>query len=224
MRVDMAKFHNIHKDETGVIIGNGLSLNKTPLAMLNEKYATFGSNKIYRLPFTPDYYSIVDKEMMDTCLPLPKKFTPKALFLRAEAQVKNNNPIYPIVAGGFSRNIDNFVILGGTVTYVLLQIAYYMGFTKLLLVGVDHNYPHAGTVEPGAQFVAGKDDPDHFKCSDGLPYFETGKKYNSPETERVEQYYKWADEFFKLEGRKIINLTPDSKTNAFEKDTWNNYL
>jgi hypothetical protein len=81
------------------------------------------------------------------------------MFLRAEAQAKGNNPIYPIVAGGFSKNIDNFVVLGGTVTYVLFQLAYYMGFTTLLLLGVDHNYPVAGTFPGGQPFVAGKKDP-----------------------------------------------------------------
>ena len=215
MRMDLAKFKDIHKGETCVIIGNGPSLKLADIAQL--QYKTFGSNGIYRLPFTPTYYSLVDKEMMDVCLPLPYYFTPQELFIRAEARVLGNNPIYPIVAAGFSRNIDNFVIMGGTVTYVLFQLAYYMGFTTLLLLGIDHNYPKAGEMKPGSQFIAGSVDPDHFKPLDGQPYFEAGKKYNAPELERVTTSYNWANELFKLEGRRIINLTPNTKLDVFER-------
>lgn len=219
-RVDLGKFKDIHKGQAAVIIGNGPSLKLSDIERLS--YPTFGSNQIYRLPFQPDYYSIVDKEMLDACLPLPLDFHP-TMFLRAEARVLENNPIYPIVAGGFSKNIDNFVVMGGTVTYVLFQLAYYMGFTTLLLLGIDHNYPKAGTVKPGDFFVAGGIDPDHFQCNDGEPYFKEGKQYNAPELERVTQYYKWADEFFKLEGRRILNLTPDTKLDVIEKDRIENW-
>ena len=63
MRVDLGKFHDIHKGETCVVIGNGPSLKLSDIQRL--PYKTFGSNQIYRLPFQPDYYSIVDKEMLD---------------------------------------------------------------------------------------------------------------------------------------------------------------
>lgn len=220
MRTDLAKFSNIHMGETAVVIGNGPSLT---LEQINKlKYPTFGSNQIYRLPYQPNYYSIADKEMMDNCLPLPRWFKP-TMFLRAEARVDGNNPIYPITAAGFARNIDNFVILGGTVTYPLIQLAYYMGFTTLLLLGIDHTYPKAGTVKPGQAFVAGEKDPDHFQPSDGGPYFEAGKCYNAPELERTTITYGWAKEFFELEGRRIINLTPNTQLDVFEKmsiDQW----
>jgi hypothetical protein len=223
MRVDLVKFKDIHKGETAVVLGNGPSLKLSDIQKLRQ-YKFFGSNQIYRLPFIPDYYSIVDKEMLDACLPLPMQVTSNStMFLRAEAKVERNNPIYPIVGAGFSRNIDNFVIMGGTVTYVLIQLAYYMGFTTLLLLGVDHHYPKAETVTPGDFFVAGESDPDHFQPSDGEPYFRAGIRYNAPELERTTVTYNWAKEFFKVEGRKIYNLTPNSKLDVFEKmsvDQW----
>ena len=215
MRVDLGKFRYLHKGETAVIVGNGPSLRAKDLEALS-RHKTFGSNMIYRFPFTPTYYSVVDKEMLDSCLPLPWGFRP-TMFLRAEAMVEGNNPIYPIVAGGFSKNIDNFVVLGGTVTYVLFQLAYYMGFTTLLLLGVDHNYPAVGSLPPGQQFVAGKKDPDHFPCNDMRPYFRAGETYNAPELERAEQYYKLASAFFRENGIVVINLTQGSRLDMFEK-------
>src|SRR3990172_428492 len=144
------RFRNTRLGDTCVILGNGPSLNVRDLDLL--KYETFGSNKIYRLPFTPTYYAIIDEDMMKTCLPLPPSFKPKESFIRAEAGV--DNPIYPIVAAGFSLDPANFVVMGGTVTYALLQLAYYMGFATCLLLGVDHKYPKAGGLV--GQFEAGK--------------------------------------------------------------------
>ena len=220
---DITRFRNIHKGETCVIIGNGPSLNNTPLKQLSQKYMTFGSNKIYRLPFEPDYYSVIDKEMLETCTPFPPNFRP-IMFLRAESRVTGNNPIYPIVAAGFSLDINNFVVMGGTVTFALLQIAFYMGFKTALLVGVDHNYPGMKNVAPGSRFVAGEDDNNHFSPMDGRPYFETGKTFNAPELENTEKSYSIAREVYEKTGRRIVNLTPGTKLNVFEKDSLQNWL
>lgn len=220
---DLTRFKNIHSGEMCVIIGNGPSLNQTPLDALGGKYVTFGSNKIYRLPFTPTYYSIIDKEMLASCLPLPVDFHPKEKFMRAEARDETNNPIYPIVVSGFSLDINNFVVMGGTVTFALLQIAFYMGFKTCLLVGVDHHYPNTGKFT-GHKIKAGSDDPDHFQCADGKPYFETGKEYNAPELEGTAQAYDIARELFKKADRQILNLTPNTRLEVFDKDKWSNWL
>jgi len=214
----LRRFQNIHRGETCVIVGNGPSLNKTPL---NTKYVTFGSNKIYRLPFTPTYYCLIDEEMMKSCLPLPKDFTPNEMFIRAEAGV--GNPIYPIVANGFSLDITNFVVMGGTVTFVMLQIAFYMGFDTMLLVGVDHYYPKTQRMA-GHRIVGDGDDPDHFACADGKPYFDKDVTYNAPEIEGTTRSYAIAQELFSKAGRKIYNLTPGTKLDVFEKDKLENWI
>ena len=219
------RFANLHRGETCVIIGNGPSLNRTPLKELGEKYLTFGSNRIFELPFTPTYYCIIDELMLKACLPLPDDFNP-IKFLRAEACVKGNNPIYPIVVNGFSPDISNFVVMGGTVTYAMLQIAFYMDFKTVLLVGVDHYYPQAGRMEEGLHFVAGEKDPDHFVPANGKPYFEYGKEYAAPALTGTTQSYGVAKHFYELPefDKKIINLTPDTKLDVFEKGTFEEWL
>jgi len=220
---DLTRFKNIHLGEVCVIIGNGPSLNVTPLKELGNNYLTLGSNKIYRYPYTPNYYSVIDKEMLATCLPLPKDFVPDEMFLRAEYGLDGNNPIYPIVAAGFSLDINNFIVMGGTVTYALLQIAYFMGFQTVLLVGVDHHYPKTSNYG-NHKFTADKYDPDHFKPSDGKPYFDEGKIYNPPELSGTTLSYGIASELFKKSGREIINLTPWTKLDVFPKDEFKNWL
>ena len=219
---DLLRFKNSRAGQTVVLIGNGPSLKQEHLDALAWKYETFGSNKIYRLPFTPTYYAIIDEDMMDACLPLPQSFTPKEMFIRAEAGV--GTPIYPIVAAGFSLDPANFVVMGGTVTYAMLQILYYMGVTTVLLIGVDHHYPKAGGLIQGGQFVALGPDPDHFVCADGLPYFDEGKVFNAPELDGTTQAYMIAKELFDKSGRQIINLTPDTKLDVFNKDKLENWL
>jgi hypothetical protein len=209
----IARFKNIHNGETAVVIGNGPSLNDIPLNELGAKYLTFGSNKIYRKPFTPDYYCIIDEDMLLNC-ELPRDFEPREMFIRAEAGY--GNPIYPVVLNGFSTDISNFVVMGGTCTYALLQIAFYMGIKTVLLVGVDHHYPNTGKFV-GHKIVAGSKDPDHFDCADGKPYFDKGKTFNAPELEGTARSYAIADELFRKAGRKIINLTPGTHLDVFEK-------
>lgn len=217
-------FKDIHARETCVVIGNGPSLRKDDLEALAKKYPTLGSNKIYRLPFTPTYYSIIDEEMLAACLPLPEDFKPKAMFLRAEACVENNNYLYPIVFNGFSMDIDSFVVLGGTVTYALLQIAYYMGFQRSLLVGVDQYYPSSGQLRGGSKFIAGAEDPDHFECEDGKPYFTEGVTFNAPEVKGTTGSYKIAKELFDNKGREIVNITRQTHLDVFPKDKLENWI
>jgi hypothetical protein len=218
------RFANCHRGDTCVIIGNGPSLNQTPLDRFERKYITFGSNRIYELPFTPTYYCIVDELMLKACVPLPEDFKPVERFMRAEARDTANNPIYPINVSGFSPDCANFVVIGGTVTYVLLQLAFYMDFDTVLLVGVDHNYPKSGKMEEGLHFVAGKDDPDHFKTKTGKPYFEQGKKYSAPALKSTEQSYAVANLFYKKYNKRIVNLTPGSKLDVFERGTFDQWI
>jgi hypothetical protein len=207
-----------HTGHTAIIIGNGPSLNDVPKELL-DKYITFGSNKIYALPYLPDYYCIIDENMLANCLPTIKAgWRPKRqMFLRAEACVEDNYPIYPIVINGFGLDINNFVVMGGTVTFAMLQIAFWMDFKTVLLVGVDHYYPKSFTGEPEL-FEAKGEDPDHFVCENGKPYFTPGEKYSRPEDTTTA--YMIADNVYGQAGKKIINLTPGTKLDVFEKGVY----
>ena len=218
---DKRKFLDIHRGETCVIIGNGPSLDKVPNEWL-DKHITFGSNQIYRKPFTPDYYCIIDEAMMYRCLPTLKEgWRPKRqMFIRAECGLKDNWWIYPIVMNGYSRDINGFVVMGGTVTYAMFQLATFMGFSRVLLVGVDHYYPKSMTGKAGAFTAKGKD-PDHFTCADGKPYFEPGKVYARPEDTTMS--YQAAKMFCDQFNIEVINLTEGSRLNVFKKGSIKEY-
>lgn len=212
-------FQDIHEGKTAVVIGNGKSLEgmKGELKALGSKYHTFGANKIYGLPYLPDYWTCVDRDMLHDCIPYvlenwpviedaPKIFTPR------DFSIPGGNSLNVVIEPMFSVDASEKVILGGTVTFVNLQLAYYMGFATVLLVGLDHRYPQAATGVPGSRFLAKDDeDPDHFEMEGGEPYFSKNRHYNRPELDNVAIYtYPMARKAYERAGRRLINLTPNS--------------
>jgi len=207
-------------------MGNGPSLSGVPRELL-DSYITFGSNRVYELPYTPDYYCIVDKLAIVHHVPhIQAGWRPrKQMFLPAEVHIEDNYPIYPIVTAGFSLNIDNFVVMGGTVTYALLQIAFWMGFREVLLVGIDHYYGKSSQGgPPGSKFTHEGDDPDHFVTQTGEPYCIPGGIYNRPEIENTTMSYEWALAYYLEKNATITNLTPNSKLNVFERGHYEDYI
>ncbi len=220
-------FKDEHKGETVVVIGNGPSLKDTPLQALMYKYPSFGANKIWGIGFTPDFWTCCDDVMLTDCVPwvlahpefISERFVPRSIPL------PHSHGLTVAIESGFSLDASEKVVIGGTVTYINLQLAYYMGFATVLLVGIDHKYPKAAkTGKPGHKFIADGDDPDHFKMADGSAYFTPGRIYNRPELGATELYYAQARRVFEGAGRKIVNLTPGSALNVFEKQDWSKWL
>src|SRR3989304_2973132 len=85
------------------------------------------------------------------------------MFLPSSLQIAGGNVHYLKSIYGppfFSKDITQGIHEGGTVTYVCLQLAYMMGFSTVLLVGVDHRYEYQGM--PNEQQMAVGPDPNHF--------------------------------------------------------------
>jgi hypothetical protein len=219
---------NKHDGETAVVIGNGPSLNDVDLERLGKKFVTFGSNRIYSFPFSPTYYAIADSKMGLACIPdivkLSKKvFNPEEMFLPRQYNLPFGNPINYVVKNDFSFDPEHELVIGGTVTYVLLQLAYYMGFRKIVLVGVDHNYPVASKGMPGSAFLATGEDLDHFKPKDDTEYFKLGHLFNRPELAGTTHAYNLARSIYEADGRKIVNCTRNSMLLVYDKEDIKKY-
>jgi len=205
---------NYHEGETCVIIGNGPSLKDVPLSFL-DKYPTFGSNRIYLLSdFTPTYYAAVNPLVISqyseeisaiTCT----KFIRSSLarLIDGATPIKSSkNPF------GFSVSPYISISEGYTVTYVLMQLAYYMGFTRALLVGVDHRYTYHG--KPNQMMYANGRDTNHFSEE----YFADDVQWNNPDLEKSARAYQVAKIVYEGAGREIINLTPGTALDVFERE------
>ena len=198
-----------HEGETCLIIGNGPSLKSVPREFL-LRYPSFGTNRIYLMDgFTPTYYCsvnplVIQQFIGDIAEINAPKFLPAAYCFDDTCLPLNSSGIV-----AFSQDASSWIYEGHTVTFVCMQIAFYMGFKTILLVGVDHKFTFDG--RPNAQQIMDGDDPNHFHPS----YFK-GYAWNNPDLPRSEQAYKLARAVYEANGGRIINLTPSTGENAFE--------
>jgi hypothetical protein len=208
-----------HIGETCIVIGNGPSLNDVPMEFF-EKYPTFGANRIYK-KLAPTYFAsvnplVLDQFGMDALRELHGKT--KRFFLSDKWLIEKHNvsmqpfvtPLHSI-GPGFSKDPARGIYEGHTVTFVNLQLAYWMGFSTVLLVGVDHRYESEG--EPNQEVVMAGPDPNHFDPD----YFPEGTHWHNADLEKSEEAYRMAKEAYDADGRKIINLGPDSALEVFER-------
>lgn len=148
-------FHNIHANEACIIIGNGPSLNVEDLEKIAEhNIMSFAFNRIYLLfnktKWRPTYYISQDEKTLKNCIEevnlmgLPYKFIPLNLHyyygisIKDAIYFKSVNPKgqYPVL----SEDISDYVENSNTVAVTAAQFAAYMGFKKIYLIGVDHNF------------------------------------------------------------------------------------
>lgn len=222
-RERLGAFQNIHAGRRCVIIGNGPSLNKMDLSFLEHEIC-FGMNKIFLLfdkwKFRPTYYASVNplviEQSADEILKLPcPKFLSRNGF-RFFDDPGDMNFINTHTRWEFSLDPRNGLHEGWTVTFFALQLAYYMGFSEVVLIGVDHYFVTPG--DPNKEVVSQGDDPNHFHPD----YFGKGKNWNLPDLERSEQSYRMAKAAFEAAGRRIIDATFEGKLTVFPKADYRN--
>lgn len=206
--------------ETCLVIGNGPSLNDIPFTFLH-KYPSFGTNRIYLLNgFTPDYYVCVNPLVLEQFLLEIAAIPARAKFIAESfaGQVPGSCPLHSVSAPIFSTEPDKRVYEGHTVTYVCLQLAFWLGFKQVLLVGVDHNYAFEGKPNEEHTMPLEGADPNHF-ASD---YFQ-GVKWNNPDLVRSERAYAMARTVFSAYNRRIVNCTTRTKLEVFDRGDWHDY-
>lgn len=212
-RARLAQFRDRHRGERAYVLGNGPSLARTDLGRLAGA-VTFGANRIY-LAHQPTYLVCVNELVLEQfasdirALPCPK-------FLAwNRRQLFGDEPFVSLalsLADRFVGDPTRQLCSGGTVTFVALQLAYYMGFREVVLLGVDHRFVDTGTpnrTETRTQTV----DHNHFHAA----YFPQGSKWQLPDLRRSELAYAAARRAFERDGRRIVDATIDGACTVFEK-------
>ncbi|WMT87476.1 DUF115 domain-containing protein [Pelagibacterium sp. 26DY04] len=107
---------------------------------------------------------------------------------------------FPFYSDDFARR----VFWGGTVLYMNIQLASYLGCNPIYLIGVDLTYhiPSSAKIE-GNIITSTEDDPNHFDAT----YFGAGKRWHLPETERMQRCIYFAYEHLRERGIPLINAT-----------------
>lgn len=232
----LESFRNKHKNERCFIFANGPSLKVKDLQKLKNE-VTIGCNGIYTLyddiGYKNDYYFIEDinqavirgKEISD--IAGLTKFC--ALHNAHALKWKNNfNYFYvPTYKGKvesevelfkptFSRDFAGAVYLGYTITYIMLQFAYYIGCKEVYILGLDHNYGDLPKYFPPGKIKITEENYDQVrKCHFDPDYYKIGDVIGIPYSKNQEIAYREAKHMFERENKTIINLTPDSKLDVF---------
>ncbi len=228
---------NKYAGETVYLIGNGPSLNKTPLFLLKNEY-TMVFNRfslmLERLNWSPSFYSTTDdlvlENIINEAIDISKiakfSFFPDIsfrgkVFFKKFPEMNNILWLNQIPKLGFSKKLPD-VFLGGTTIYEGIQILKYLGFNKIVFLGVDMNYKIHTTAKKlslyGSEIISSKDDdPNHFDPR----YFGGGKKYHQPEEHVINNILnslKFLSEYVnKCKNFEILNASIESKLDYFKK-------
>jgi hypothetical protein len=214
----LESLHNKYQGQKAIILCNGPSLRDVDFTALDGIY-TFGLNKINLMfresDFRPSCIVAVNPFVIEqnaafyAAADLPlflDRYAVKCGIKDRGQSVFLDSCDFPY----FSRDCSLSVFQGFTVTYVALQLAYHMGFTRVALVGCDHNYgnssglPNSITQNPSTNAA-------HF-CGD---YFASGQPWQLPDLKASELYYDVARRCFEDEGRKVVNASSSTKLDIF---------
>lgn len=223
---------DIHKGERCVIIGNGPSLNKTDVQMIRSE-TTFGLNRIYlaweEWGFSTSYFLSVNDLVIEQCaqeimnLKMPLFVSWRA---RRWLEPKDNlHFLYTTYTGPvFARDVSKRLWEGATVTYTALQLAYHMGFSTVVLIGVDHSFASLeerfAKGKPNQMVESQGDDPNHFSPQ----YFGKGFRWQLPDLETSTIAYRMAHQAFLEDGREVLDATIGGKLDVFPKVNYDQYF
>lgn len=221
----LLELKNKHKGQPAVLIGGGPSINKMDLNQFKDM-VTIACNGFYLkhddIDFLPTYYTVEDplpaednsseiSQLTGTTKIIPWDLkhliksdsdTVYINFLRS--YMRPNNPKFPL----FSHEFENRSFWGGTVMYMNIQLAKYLGCSPIYIIGVDLSYNVPNTVKKtGAVLLSTEDDENHFDPR----YFGKGKRWHLPETERMQKSFTKAYQELNFENIPLINAGVNSK-------------
>lgn len=204
-----------HRGERCFIIATGPSLTIEDLEKLHGE-TTFSMNSIClafdETDWRPTYFGIQDRNVLERLRDRIERLESECVFIgdniAGEIPGKENHYVFPLnlmnhrmahkkYHSKFSADSFSVVYSGYSITYSLLQIAVYMGFKEIYLLGADCSYPEKGK--------------HHFKEYGHIdPSFREAR-------EQMIAAYKVAKTFADEHGIKIFNATRGGALEVFER-------
>lgn len=210
-------YKNKHYGDRCFIIATGPSLKISDLEMLKNE-VTIGMNSISKIgdktSWRPTYYGVQDEAVYKNLKKDIEELKKHSIIfisdiLGNKENVAGENVVYMPIHGKdhlinpnannieFSSDCYDVIFDGYTITYSLLQLAVYMGFKEIYLLGADCGYAKKG--------------PQHF--------IETGVIDPNAHIagKRMIRVYEVAKEFAQNNGVKIYNATRGGYLEIFER-------
>lgn len=228
---NIRRFHALkgkYKGERIFVLGNGPSLNQMPLYLLKDEYKMCFNRfflMVERLNWKPDFFAATDssivkdiaEELNDIAIPQVKyAFFPDLhpTNTNYKKYIKQRDNVYWLYVDkpGFSDNLP-FCGINQTVVNAGIQVAAYLGFSEIYVVGVDMTFLDMKVKKINSyEWVSDQDDKNHFDPR----YFSKGRVYHNPNLTMPESFDACRD-FYADKNVKIFNAGYGGKLEAFPR-------
>lgn len=212
-------YKDLHVGKECYIVGTGPSINNIDLGLLKTKY-TIGLNKIVSVnefqAFKPNYLVVVDELIIKDLAESINTYQMNGItcfikFIEAEGINFSVNVERLWSESGWHHKFDPTGVIGEgtTVSYVAIQLALFMGFKNIYLVGFDH-YPE---IERDTSTSSNKEfiNENHFLQN------YSNQELNLPDIIGNEASYKLAQHLCGSRGASLINVTPGGYLNLLPR-------
>lgn len=202
-------------------MGNGPSLARVDWSLLRGE-ATLGTNRIYllrdRMSFEPGIYCCVNDLVLEQFHgEIAGLRSLKLIDWRVGRRYLAADELCVFLPEDPTFTFHGDLLTGWnhgyTVTFAALQAAYYLGFQRVILIGVDHRFRAEGP--PTREVTATGPDPDHFTPG----YFSQGVRWHLPDLDGSERAYRLARTAFEEAGREILDATDGGALDIFPRTT-----
>jgi hypothetical protein len=220
-RLKIEYYKNLHAGERCFIVGTGPSLTIEDVKKLKGSIS-IGVNTLYKLfheaDWKSDYYCIIDPDTYENIKDELSGYKDIPLFYAENRLLDKNvkgipfelncSDFYRLKAPdvfsftSFSPDLDKYIYDGASVVYAALEIAVYMGFKEIYLLGVDCNYELSREALHNSKLSYSKDYNYNWTRQTGLTMIEGFKVAKA-----------YADEH----GIKIFNATRGGMLEVFPR-------
>lgn len=234
-------YKNSHKRERCFVVANGPSLTVNDLDMIKNEYC-FGCNGIYKIfgntDWRPTYWCVSDGHIIDDTLEHVGKesvfFTIKSCWysskLISSFIKKGGNACYIddlYLENHFVKtNMTSWWPMSATVTVFMIELAMFMGFEEIVLLGVDNTFK----LTQYKHFSEEYDETNNMskQIKEELIKLEkrgmTVEEYNEHIFNMLTKDYVNISIYAKKHGYKIYNATVGGRVEAFPRIKLKQYL
>jgi len=220
---ELKKFKNKYDGKRCFVIGNGPSLRTEDLEVIQSNGdISFGCNRIYvlfdRTSWRPSFYINQDPKVIRGCIEEIRDLDKNQVkFIKAlgKKEYEVDGAIYfDFVIRYGKKKLPNFsddpekeLYNGYTVTYAAIQLAAYMGFKEIYLLGCDCSY---SLDNQSVQTISQGSYPD-------ARMYDPGKVGMPPDIAYMFSMYEVCKKYCEERGIKVFNATRGGKLEVFDR-------
>lgn len=204
---NIANLKNKFKDKRCFIVGLGPSSYNFDFSLLHDEYSFCFSNYFTKFnEFIPTFYIGDEKETITNYsnkidnLDIPYKFISSQYMyllndLNSVYSINQNSDYERILSENyentnFSFEVENHLYKASTSTHLCMQLAYYLGFKEVYLIGIDLQYDN--------------------------PSLTLTRDTTKEGVNKIFKDFEYAKKVFEQDNRKIFNLSSQSALKMFE--------